>query len=280
MTGSWRDHVGKVVGVLVVASLAVVVVAGCTSPNEAEDSIGTQVVGTVADTTTLVSEPMATEPPATVTAATEQTTALYPDGLRNKRYCELVIVKKPSTDFIAEVWNTTGFSDCPQADWDAIDAATTAAAEGGLVVLKNGPRYWTLDTVTTAIRDTAARKTFGSLEMFLGTTLQFGTSFPAQSAYVIRSVPRVTVFHYRSGSSVFEITDAAGHVYVMQSYALIKDATLTIDNLASIGPKLALPEGWSYASRTLTADLDVPAVDGVATVIQDDLQNTYQLETN
>jgi hypothetical protein len=40
---------------------------------------------------------------------------------------------------------------------------------------------------------------------------------------------------------------------------------------------LALPQGWTYRSRVLATDLDVAAVDGIATVVQDDFADTYQL---
>ena len=56
------------------------------------------------------------------------------------------------------------------------------------------------------------------------------------------------------------------------------DPTQTIDTLAGLATKLKLPAGWSFASRTLTSNLDVTDVDGKATVIQDDLANTYQFE--
>ena len=39
--------------------------------------------------------------------------------------------------------------------------------------------------------------------------------------------------------------------------------------------RLKLPPGWSYRSRILDQDL-VASASGEATIIQDDLQNTYQ----
>ncbi|HZJ25741.1 MAG TPA: hypothetical protein VFF40_01790 [Acidimicrobiia bacterium] len=68
-----------------------------------------------------------------------------------------------------------------------------------------------------------------------------------------------------------------GRVFVMQSYSLELDPTLTVADLAGLGDRLALPDGWSFSARTLDEDLIVTDIDGVATVIQDDLHNTYQL---
>jgi hypothetical protein len=64
----------------------------------------------------------------------------------------------------------------------------------------------------------------------------------------------------------------------MQSYTQIKDPKLTLAGLAKLRKRLALPDGWRYRSRTLKGDLVLSAA-GTATVLQDELQNTYQLAT-
>jgi hypothetical protein len=63
----------------------------------------------------------------------------------------------------------------------------------------------------------------------------------------------------------------------MQSYAQIRDPDLRIGQLPSLGDRLSLPEGWRYRTRRLQHDFVLRA-NGTATVIQDDLQNTYQRE--
>jgi hypothetical protein len=39
---------------------------------------------------------------------------------------------------------------------------------------------------------------------------------------------------------------------------------------------LKLPTGWTFESKVLDAPLDVPTTNGIAYVVQDELQNTYQ----
>jgi hypothetical protein len=63
----------------------------------------------------------------------------------------------------------------------------------------------------------------------------------------------------------------------MQAMCTAVDATLTIDNLAQLGSTLQLPDGWSYRTRTLDEDLVVDTSDHFATVVQDELENTYTL---
>ena len=73
-----------------------------------------------------------------------------------------------------------------------------------------------------------------------------------------------------------ELDARDGLTYIMQAYSQIKDPNLQLTDLDGLGDRLALPKGWTYRTRTLDAPLDVVSQDGVATVIQDELQNTYQ----
>ena len=62
----------------------------------------------------------------------------------------------------------------------------------------------------------------------------------------------------------------------MQSYSHIVDDTQTTDSLSGLGSRLALPEGWTFTARVLEDDLFVEDVEGIATIVQDELTNTYQ----
>jgi hypothetical protein len=63
----------------------------------------------------------------------------------------------------------------------------------------------------------------------------------------------------------------------MQALCNAVDESLRIDNLSQLGSKLRLPEGWSYRTRILDEDLVVDTSDHFATVVQDELENTYTL---
>lgn len=217
-----------------------------------------------------------TDTAATTTSSTPNTDDAFPQGLRGVRYCEVLLITKKGDRFQADVWNTLGMNDCPQAEWDALDATQIAQERGALAALLNGPRYWTIDSIISDIREHAAETTFGTLDMFRPATLDLGTTLPSQTPFTERAVQRQNTFRFKRGSEVYELTSPTRQVYVMQSYSLIKDPTLTLESLPGLGAKIALPKGWTYASRVLDEDLDVTSTKGVATVIQDDLQNTYQ----
>ena len=215
-------------------------------------------------------------PKGVITKDTPSSDARFPNGLRNVRYCEVLLLAKTDGQFVADVWNTLGMNDCPQTAWEELDAKAIAKERGAILALLNGPRYWTLDAIVSDIRAGAPTTTFATIAMFKAATVQLGDQLPSQTPYVGRAVVRETVFQFRAGKQVFELIDDKGQRYVMQSYSLIKDKTLTIERLASLGPALALPKGWTFNARILDKDLDVLSTDGVATVIQDELQNTYQ----
>ena len=68
-----------------------------------------------------------------------------------------------------------------------------------------------------------------------------------------------------------------GKTYIMQARSQIVDKALEEADLPKLGDRLELPAGWRYEVTTLDAPLKVLSDGrGVATVIQDELQNTYQ----
>ncbi len=198
------------------------------------------------------------------------------DGLRGVRYGEVLIVRHVDGRFSAEVWNTLGLNDCPQELWDRLDAEQIAAERDALLVLLNGPRYWMVDSIRSGLRAAAPTTSFGELGTFQAAVLDLGTEPPASGAYVDRHVHRQTVFGFAAGTEVHELVDPDGVPYVLQAYSLAVDPTQTEEDLAGLGERLDLPEGWTFRVRTLEDDLGLLSRDGVATVTQDELQNTYQ----
>lgn len=227
-----------------------------------------------ATTSTSATEPAATEPSTTVADTTVP--MADPTALRGVRYCEVLLLHQDSSGLVADVWNTMGHSECPQADWEALDAAAIAAERGAMVARLNGPRYWTLDEIDATMQLSAPVTTFGTIEMFLAATVNLGAGTPVQTPYTERGVVRETVFVFHAGTEVYELTDPDGTLYVMQSYAQTLDPTMSAERLPGLGSELQLPEGWTFTVETLADELELFSTDGIATVIQDDFQNTYQ----
>lgn len=199
------------------------------------------------------------------------------EGLRGVRYGEVLLLHSDDGEFTADVWNTMGFNDCPPDAFAELDAAAIAAEHDALLALKNGPRHWVLDAIEAGMRDDAPTTKFGTLEMFLAATIGFGSSLPDPGGYIERHVARDTVFEWAAGTPRHELRAPDGRVYVMQALSLAVDPTQTLDSLASLDQRLAPPEGWAFSTRTEPRALRLLSdADGVATVIQDELANSYQ----
>ena len=113
-------------------------------------------------------------------------------------------------------------------------------------------------------------------QVLLGDPPFLGEESDASGEYTERSVARDTLFTFNEGSEIYPLTSPAGRDYVMQSYSHIVDDTQTSDSLSELGSRLALPEGWTFTARVLEEDLFVEDVEGIATVVQDELTNTYK----
>jgi hypothetical protein len=94
--------------------------------------------------------------------------------------------------------------------------------------------------------------------------------------YTENTIEWETEYGFRAGRPVYERISPDRQVYVMQSYSQIVDSALTQDDLSALGDRLDFPEGWRYRVRELDEDFTVLTVGGLAHVIQDDLENTYQ----
>jgi len=199
------------------------------------------------------------------------------EGLRGKRYCEVLLARIIDGHLNAEVWNSFGLNECPADAWKALDATAIKAERGVLAALLNGPRYWLMDAIEKKPAGERQTTTFGTIEMFLGATVDLGPVPPNLAPYTERRVSRETAFEYAKGAEIYELAAADGKVYVMQSYSQQNQADLTEADLPDLASRLTLPAGWAYRVRTLDSTYRVLSSGTVAVVVQDDLSNTYQL---
>src|SRR3984957_1340121 len=93
--------------------------------------------------------------------------------------------------------------------------------------------------------------------------------------YRERTIERETRYVFRAGTPVFLLVRPDGVRYAMQSYAQMIDKSLSYADLPALGSRLKLPAGWRYDTMTPDADL-VLGAQGNATIVQDDLDDTYQ----
>jgi hypothetical protein len=195
-------------------------------------------------------------------------------GLHNARYCEIIEVKGTPPHATATVWNTIKLNRCPAAKWRSFNATALAKELGDTFVVLNGPRHFLMDSVTAS---TGGVHSFHGLRARKVATIRLrSVADLAQTPYTDRTINRRNTWRWNRGRRIYELVAPGGDVYVMQSYAQIRDPKLTIRKLRSLGRRLDLPSGWRYRTRRLRRPLVLVAV-GRATILQDDLLNTYQL---
>jgi hypothetical protein len=168
-------------------------------------------------------------------------------------------------------------NDCPQESWETLDADAIAKDMGAVFVKLNGPRYWLLDGLGSkvAVVDPVF-KDFNGIQMRRIATIPLGADFAA-GPYVARNVNRGAVFFFDAGKTVYELVDPDGRAYVLQARCVGVDQGMTEESLATLGERLALPEGWTYRTRVLESELVIDTSATLATVVQDEFENTYTL---
>ena len=206
----------------------------------------------------------------------EKPERLVPD-MRNVRYGEVLTVYSREGRFEAEVYGTQLINDCPQELWETLDATEIAADMGAIGVKLNGPRYWTLDAFgqKVAVAEPVLRD-FNGITMRRIATVDLG-EIPKLGPYNETKVNRGVIFFWDEGQTVHELINPEGHAYVMQALCTGVDPTMSPESLLTLGERLELPEGWSYRTRVLEDELIVDTTATIATVLQDEFENSYTL---
>jgi len=198
------------------------------------------------------------------------------EGVRDARYCEIIPVVRSGFHLVATVYNTLGLNECPPEVWDKITEAAMKKRFPAPRVVLNGPRHFVMDAIAAA-GDTAAGATVeaGGLALTARATIELSLLGLRTRPYRERTIARETRYVFRAGQPVFLLVRPDGGRYAMQSYAQMIDKSLAYADLPALGSRLKLPAGWRYETMTPDADLMLGA-QGKATVIQDDLDDTYQ----
>jgi hypothetical protein len=202
------------------------------------------------------------------------------ESLFDGRYCEVLLAETEGASAIISVFNTVQLNECPAELWDELDTEQIADEQQVFLATLNGPRFWTIDGGASGEAVTGQIEEFGGiamqkvaeLELPLTRALELQSSADPYAEIV---VDRDNAWVFFAGREVYELTSPNGAVYVMQSYSHQVDATLTSADLPLLGTRLDVPSGWTFAARTLDSELVVQAT-GQATVLQDELRNTYQ----
>ena len=198
--------------------------------------------------------------------------------LTGKRYGEVLLVTPGEAGPQATVYNSFPLNDCPAELWSALDPHAIATENGAATALLNGPRYWLMNAIEKERQGPQITKTFGGIEMIQQATVLLSSMNPAP--FTVNRVSRHTVFVFNAGQEVYELIDPHGRRWIMQTWSQVADPDLKREDLPGLAGRLELPAGWSYQPRLLTSELRVDTRTQAAQVLQDNLTNSYSLETD
>jgi hypothetical protein len=198
--------------------------------------------------------------------------------IAGERYGEVLLVTPGEAGPQATVYNSFPLNDCPAELWSALDPQAIAAENGAATALLNGPRYWLMNAIEKQPKGPQITKTFGGIEMIQQAMVLLSSMNPAP--YTVNKVSRNTVFVFNAGEEVYELIDPRGRRWVMQTWSQVVDPNLSRADLRGLASRLELPEGWNYQPRVLTSELRVDTTTESAQVLQDNLTNSYSLETD
>ena len=232
-------------------------------------ALGMAVAGMLAAGCSAVSVSAGPPPPTTVTSS----------NLAGARFCEVSITYKVAPSYLTNIYSTYPLNACPGNEWRAVSTATIASLDGGVAVRLSGPRYWLADAMSRYLvgEDAVTTTKMGKITMHQVATAR--TASPERSPFVPESEVRQATLTFRSGQQVYELTDPTGRRWVMESWSRGIDPSLQHRDLVTLGGKLTLPRGWSYATRRLNQALVIATTTRSARVVQDNLEDSYSLES-
>jgi hypothetical protein len=197
-----------------------------------------------------------------------------PKLVRGYPYHEFLIIFRHYFKLYAVVYNDIGKELMPDQVFAEIDTEMLKEEFGAIEVVKNGPRFFVMDEIVGYSN--------GTPQVFEGYTMDHiaNLKLPISIArkrnpYEEQYVNRKTKFTFHAGEKIYEIISDTNAVYTLQSCSREIDVNLTIDDLDKLGSKLQLPRGWEYRVRTLDETVSY-YIDGLAYVLQDEFQNSYQ----
>jgi hypothetical protein len=158
-------------------------------------------------------------------------------GVRDRRYCEILIVRRAGLTLEADVYNTLGLNDCPPAQWAAIDAAKIKKERDALAVIMNGPRHFMMDRVSIEHQPKPPVDFQGLMTHYLAVLHLPWRDLVDRRPYTEHKVSRRTQFAFDAGEPVYELVAPSGDVYVMQSYSQIVDPSLRMADLQNLGSR-------------------------------------------
>jgi hypothetical protein len=197
--------------------------------------------------------------------------------MRGYRFCEVGLITgtRPG-NAVGNVWNTTGVSDPTPEEFAVLDADRIAKENDVHHAWLNPVRRWMFDEMDAW--EVGEDREFDGIKFTWVAVAGAKTGKTVQQPFAPGHIYRNNAFTFNKGSEVYLLDAPEGEVFILQSFTQAFDPSLTKDNLAELGGKLDLPNGWAFRSKVLDRDLKVSTHElsgHLALIVQDNLHNTY-----
>ena len=196
---------------------------------------------------------------------------------RNTPFCGCAVIIGTGRNARSHMHATTGISVATPETPDKIDTAKLARELGADMCAVNRGRIWTVDELE--VQGGYIVDFHGVPMTWVGEMVAEDLFLQFKNPYLPSLIQRLTNWIYYANKPVYLLREPKGPVWVMQEYTKSVDPSLDIDNLHEVGSKLKhLPKGWTFETKVLTKELslDTGRGDGWASIIRDELGNTYQ----
>jgi hypothetical protein len=253
--------------ILALVVVSTLLIAGCTMPQTLPAPTAKPTATPAATTASTVGCAVYPKDPD----STERTTH---ENLVGSQYCEIWVTCSAVGNLVyntASVNNVANPKDsCPKEQWSTFNSTQMAEQARVDGVYFNAPRGWTIDKVvlptSTKVRD------------FQGIKATWWTTSSAQGKlpqYTRVNVQRDSQITFNAGTPLFIMDDPTGMSCVMKSWSMIVDKSLTYNDLFNLSSRIKPPAGFKYRVATHDQPLVMTPVNGTQSILQDELENTY-----
>jgi hypothetical protein len=206
---------------------------------------------------------------------------LHMTDLRDARFCEIFFIKNQGEMNELHVYNCTGLNNmkktnnsCPddllaKLDFDGLKA--NYKLDG---IYFNKPRHWIMDEMLIPV---GAMRVIDGMDFYWMASSHMPADIvmkPGFLTYKKTPVERKSTMTFKAGTPVHLLDDPDGKVWVIKAY---RDSYgQTFETLKDLGKRYKkLPEGYTFRYKVLDKDLVLKPTGGVAHVMQDEFENTY-----
>ena len=189
-----------------------------------------------------------------------------------QRYCEIV----ESQDY--REFKIFHKENCPLNWWQHLTEKKLQTEHHVSFIHLNGPRIWLTDEIKTSAAFGPEAHQFSGMNLNLVAKFkpELNMLLQKHGPYIDYHIHRDQTYAFHKGRDIVELISPKGQVYVLQSLSL-KHQAQSPQHLDTLMNRIHPPRGWYLKHGVISNVQLLQAEQHKVHVIQDELENTYQL---